>query len=253
MGSIWVTGDIHGDPTRLNMEAFQEQEEMSRDDFIIVLGDFGLVWDGSASEKYWLDWLEKKPFSVLFIDGNHENFDMLGEFPIVSFHGGKAHRIRGNIYHLMRGYVFQILGKKLFAFGGASSHDIDDGILDPADFKDTRTLTRKAKAWRQAGKMFRIRGKSWWPEELPSKDEMQRGRQSLEAVGNAVDFVLTHCAPGQVAALVGYRESDRLTQYLDNLLLDGLEFTRWLFGHYHSNRQIMCKFLLLYEQIVRIA
>ena len=32
----------------------------------------------------------------------------------------------------MRGQVFEIEGKTFFTMGGAASHDIQDGILDPA-------------------------------------------------------------------------------------------------------------------------
>ncbi len=129
---IYVTGDIHGNPRCFNTESFPEQKEMTRDDFVIILGDFGLIWSNeqTSQEKYWLDWLSNKPFTILFIDGNHENFFLLNNiFEKIDFHGGKAHKIRSNIYHLMRGYVFELCGKKIFAFGGASSHDIQDGIL----------------------------------------------------------------------------------------------------------------------------
>ena len=134
---IFITGDIHGDPRRLNTDCFPEQKEMTKNDFVIILGDFGLVWSNSQTkqEKYWLDWLDSKPFTTLFIDGNHDNHPVLNTaFEEVDFHGGKAHKIRDSVYHLMRGYVFDICDKKIFAFGGASSHDIQDGILDPKHF-----------------------------------------------------------------------------------------------------------------------
>ena len=31
----------------------------------------------SKNEKYWLDWFEDRNFTLLFLDGNHENFDRL--------------------------------------------------------------------------------------------------------------------------------------------------------------------------------
>ena len=80
---IFVTGDIHGNPVRLSTDNFYEQKEFSgikEDNTVIVLGDFGLVWNHngeSSNEKWWLDWLEEKPFTVCFVDGNHENFDRL--------------------------------------------------------------------------------------------------------------------------------------------------------------------------------
>ena len=121
---------------------------MTRDDFVIVCGDFGGIWADRPEERYWLNWLEQKKFTLLFVCGNHENFERLyNEFPVVDFHGGKAHRIRENIFHLMRGSVFELCGKKIFAFGGASSHDISDGILDPKDFANKEDVRRTMKQW----------------------------------------------------------------------------------------------------------
>lgn len=250
---IYCTGDIHGDPRRFSVDSFPEQKEMTRDDFVIILGDLGLVWSNSKDEKYWLDWLNNKPFTTLFVDGNHENFDLLYTYPIVDFHGGKAHKIRDNIYHLMRGYVFDICDKKFFAFGGASSHDIQDGILDPNDFVDMDDFRDTYKRWQKYGKMFRVRGVSWWDQEMPNDEEMERGRQSLQSVNNEVDFVISHCAPQEVASVIGFTDRDKLTWYFNQLLWDGLKFTKWLFGHYHTNKQIMGKFICLYEQMIRIA
>ena len=40
MGRIYVTGDIHSEPDRFNTENFPEQKEMTRDDYVIICGDF---------------------------------------------------------------------------------------------------------------------------------------------------------------------------------------------------------------------
>lgn len=75
--AVYVTGDTHGDwMSRLKTSSFPEQKEMTKDDYVIILGDFGL-WDNSKREKYNLDWLEDKPFTTLFVSGNHENYDIL--------------------------------------------------------------------------------------------------------------------------------------------------------------------------------
>lgn len=137
--AVFVTGDIHGNPVRLSKDSFYEQKDFSGnkdENIVIILGDFGLVWnrDGeSKQEKYWLDWLNQKPFTTIFVDGNHENHKRLVTYPVKEWHGGKVHEIRSNVLHLMRGEVFTIEDKKFFAFGGASSHDIQDGILDYND------------------------------------------------------------------------------------------------------------------------
>ena len=119
---IFMTGDTHGEVRRFNRDSFPEQKGMTKDDYVIILGDFGLVWDYKGESRYerqWLDWLESKSFTTLFIDGNHENHDRLDSMPVEVWHGGKVHRIRPSVIHLMRGQIFDVEGLKLFAFGGA--------------------------------------------------------------------------------------------------------------------------------------
>ena len=136
---IFITGDCHGNFSKLNKSNFPEQSQMTKDDFVIICGDFGIIWDTKVSkqELNWLDWFDKKSFTTLFVDGNHENFDRLNtEYEIVDFHGGKAHKINDSIYHLMRGEIFELQNQKFFAFGGAASHDIKDGIISKSDPKN---------------------------------------------------------------------------------------------------------------------
>lgn len=249
---VFVTGDCHAKFNKFSTENFPEQKEMTRDDIVIVCGDFGL-WNDNNEERYWLKWLSEKNFTIAFVDGNHENFDRLysDEFPIMDFHGGKAHKIRDNIYHLMRGYVFEFDGKKFFCFGGASSHDISDGILDREDFDSDEEFMATVKDWYKRWKMFRINHISWWKQELPTEDELAFGLQTLIRNGNKVDYIISHCCPQEVASLCGFREPDILTQWF-NMVFHTVQFDKWYFGHYHDNRKIMGKFILLYENIVRV-
>ena len=76
---IYITGDCHSDFRRFNMDIFPEQKEMTKEDYVIICGDFGGIWyqensEGINKENYWLDWMENKSFTTLFVDGNHENF-----------------------------------------------------------------------------------------------------------------------------------------------------------------------------------
>lgn len=95
--AVYVTGDIHGDPTRLSKNSFYEQKNFSNnkdENVVIILGDFGLVWNRdkeSKQEKYWLDWLNKKPFTTIFVDGNHENHKRLSTYPIKEWHEDYGH------------------------------------------------------------------------------------------------------------------------------------------------------------------
>lgn len=79
--AIFITGDVHGDFSQFKKEIFYEQAELTKNDHVIITGDFGGVWDGSPNEQRQLDWLEDRPFTTLFVSGNHENFDMLAELP----------------------------------------------------------------------------------------------------------------------------------------------------------------------------
>ena len=113
---IYITGDCHSDFSRFSTDKFPIQEEMPKDDYIIICGDFGGIWNyqvESEYEKYWLDWLNNKNFTTLFVDGNHENFDRLYQYPVEEWHEGKVHKIRDSVLHLMRGEIFNIDNKKM--------------------------------------------------------------------------------------------------------------------------------------------
>lgn len=168
---IYVTGDIHGglDIGKLNTRNFPEQKEMTKDDFVIICGDFGFPWGGrlSGEDRYWLKWLEDKPWTTLYVDGNHENFDLLEIYPVEDWNGGKIQKLNSSVFHLCRGSVFTLQDMTFFAFGGAKSHDI----------------------------AYRIPHRSWWPQEEPSPAECEAGLAALDAVDWKVDYVLTHTAP----------------------------------------------------------
>ena len=165
--AIFMTGDTHGDFSRLRPVAFREQGGLTKDDYLIICGDFGGVWDGSEIEQQWLDWLEDRSFTTLFVSGNHENYDLLRSYPTSVWHGGLVQPIRPSVLHLMRGQLYEICRKKIFTMGGASSHDIRDGILEP----DDPDYERKIRQLNAAGALFRVNHRSWWKEELPSEDE----------------------------------------------------------------------------------
>jgi hypothetical protein len=251
---IYVTGDTHKNFHRLTNGNFPECQGMTKDDYLIILGDFGGVWnkEEDGEEKFWFNWLEERPFTTLFIDGNHENFDRLLKYPEKEWHGGIVNEIRPSVLHLKRGYVFNIDGRKCFAFGGARSHDIQDGILEVGD--------DRIKKWRKDySRMFRINHVSWWKEEEPSKEEMDLGIKTLEENNWNVDFVFTHeCPTSDLFQLYHFLdksglpvESYELTNYLEEIKVK-LNYKKWFFGHHHDNRAIDDKDLLLYEQIIRI-
>ena len=195
---IHITGDTHSDFTRFSTDKFPIQKEMAKNDYVIICGDFGGVWNylvESTYEKYWLDWLNEKKFTTLFVDGNHENFTRLYNYPVEEWHGGKVHKIRDSVLHLMRGEIFDIDNKKFFTFGGAKSHDIQEGILNLDE-------EEKIYAYRKRGAFFRIRDYSWWDLELPTQDEMKNGINNLEKVNYKVDYIIKSVLSGLLRILL---------------------------------------------------
>ena len=97
---VYVTADLHGDATRFHSK---EIRRLKKGDTLIVLGDFGFLWQGTPKEKKLLKKLGKKRYQILFLDGAHENFDLLEQYPVEEWSGGQVHRIDGSLKHLMRG------------------------------------------------------------------------------------------------------------------------------------------------------
>jgi len=246
---IFVTGDTHGDYRRFSTDIFPEQKSMTKADCVIICGDFGL-WNESKEQKYWLDWLDSKSFTTLFVDGNHENFDLLNAYPVQSWQGGNVHVIRPSVIHLMRGQLFEIDGKRIFTMGGASSHDISDGILEPTepDYKKKKALLDK-----QGKYMYRVNRQSWWQEELPSEAEYATARSTLDSCNWNVDYIFSHCGPSSIIRIMsdGLYQPDRLTDFMEEVS-QRCDFSHWFFGHYHENRHVGRKYICLYEQIIEL-
>ena len=249
---IYITGDTHSDVRKLKGKEFEPGVPLTSDDIVIICGDFGLVWSTreSKQEKYWLDWLESKEITVCFVDGNHENFQRLYNYPVEEWMGGKVHFIRKNVIHLMRGQIFTIEGNTFFTMGGASCHDIQGGILEPNDPQ----LRQKMRKLDEFGLPYRINLLDWWKEELPSVDELEEGIENLEKVNWQVDYIISHCAPLSIQLqLVGKsRGEDRLVKYFEGLQKK-CTFKKWFFGHYHIERYIDGGYVALYNQILPLS
>ena len=223
---IYVTGDTHipVDIQKFSTKRFPQQKEMNKNDYVIICGDFGGVCDRSNEEKYWIKWLKKKNFTTLFIDGNHENFDMLKYLPVVDFGGDSVHMVDDTIYHLMRGKVYTIDNKKIFTFGGASSHD----------------------------KKFRIENKNWWQEELPEIYEIEEAEKNLDLVDWNVDYVITHCASNSVQKnLKNHYDENVLTDFFEQLQRK-LSYKKWFFGHYHLDKEFDKKHICVFDNIITL-
>jgi len=247
---IYITGDTHGQFDKLYfLENSMDDHETKQENYLIICGDFGGIRTGTEKE---LSGLQKElcfPFKVLFVSGNHENYDALEKFPVTEWHGGKVQRISENIIHLMRGQVYEIQGKKFFTFGGASSHDIADGILEPND----PNFAEKFRKLYDSHALFRVNHQSWWKQELPTDVEMSEGLQNLHSHNNTVDYVITRCAPTTVQYAFGLDnyEKDILTEYLEQIK-NTVSFEHWFYGHYHKDRTIYNKFTCVCDAVIEL-
>ena len=216
---IYLTGDMHGDPTRLEDRAVKR---LRRGDTLIVCGDFGFLWDGSSEEEKQLRRIARRRCRILFVEGCHDNLTLLARYPVVDFCGGRAHQIADNLYHLMRGEVFSIEGHTFFAFGGGESLDHD----------------------------IREEGRTWWAEEMPTDEELERGRRNLAAHDNRVEFIVSHEAPASVANFIRMDGDtiNRLNTYFDAVTRE-VSYNRWYFGCYHLDRAITPTHIACFREV----
>lgn len=235
---VYLTGDIHGeiDIHKLGTSFWENGKKLNKNDYLIILGDFGLVWNkpgtkGYTTDKYWLNWLENKSWTTLFVDGNHENHKMLYELPIVKKFSGNVGKVNNSVYHLKRGEVYEINFKKIFVMGGA--HSID--------------------------KNSRIPNVSWWKEEQPSYAEFEYGLSNLENHNWEVDYILGHTCPSKIKnnyfKYLGISDIKNnikcpVEQYFD-VVVEKTKFNKFYFGHFHDNFSFE-NYVMLYENIIKL-
>ena len=222
--------DLHGenDIHKITAKSLRNKNlDLTEKDYLIICGDFGLVWHypetkGYETDQYWLNWLANKPWTTLFVDGNHENFDLLETFPIEKWNGGNVHHIvKNKVIHLMRGQIFYLEGKSIFTFGGAESHD----------------------------KIYRTQSINWWPQELPKVEEENIGIKNLIDNKLQVDYIITHCAPYSFEDRIFRIYNSNTLKELFQMLYDEIDFKHWYCGHYHISEtfdNITC----LYNKII---
>ncbi len=223
---IYFTGDTHGEQGRFQEFLAAGEDKWTENDTLIICGDFGYLFLNDSRENIFLNALEKKPYTICFCDGNHENFDALYAFPVEDWNGGKIHRIRKNVLHLMRGYIFKIDGKTIFAMGGAYSID------------------RYMRSYRY----------SWWKEELPNGDEYQTAIQNLKSAAHKVDYIVSHTAPKEIIRRMGYEPALRdaeLTGFLEWVMYES-EYKKWFFGHWHQDLEIDEKHRAVWFDVIAV-
>ena len=231
MHRVFLTGDIHGHHSfnKLSSKKWKEGASLSGDDYLIVLGDFGIIWDmiETRQETYLKKWLDNKKFTTLFVCGNHENHQRLLQLDESSFLGGKVGIVSKSIFYLKRGEIYTIGGKKFLAIGGAKSHD----------------------------KEGRIENLSWWEEEEISEEQKANAIKNLEKNQYCVDYILAHTLPDSVAQNIGFKFSPKrndcsVSKFLDNII-KSVTFKEFYCGHWHEEID-NGKYHVLYDRIMEL-
>jgi hypothetical protein len=227
--SFVIAGDTHGtmDIHKVVKYFAWRGGQFTKDDYLIICGDTGVCGFSPTAEAKTREILRDLPVTVLFVDGDHEHFGHLNAYPVDEWHGGKVHMIEEDIIHLMRGQVFDIDGTTFFTFGGAYSVDQD----------------------------IRTEGVSWFPEELPDREEYEEGWRNLDNADFQVDYILSHTGPREVVSAMGFgehhEEETELKRFLQQVA-EHTEFNAWYFGHLHEDMEVEDMFFCLYDTIVEI-
>ena len=231
MSRIFLTGDIHGTHSfkKLSTRKWKESKGLGGDDYLIILGDFGVIWDRveSREEIYLKKWFDNKKFTSLFLDGNHENHQRLLQLEESSFLGGKVGIVSNSIFHLKRGEIYTIGDKKILTIGGAKSHD----------------------------KESRIENLSWWKEEEISEEQKANTIRNLEKHQYCVDYIFAHTLPDSIAQNVGFKFSKKrndcsVSKFLDNII-KSVTFKEFYCGHWHEEID-NGKYHVLYDRIMEL-
>jgi predicted phosphodiesterase len=252
---IFVVGDTHGGArdgfSKLNSDNFPAGKNLTKDDFVIICGDFGLAHANSdKQQEYWIKWLQSKPWTTLFVEGNHDDHDNLLRLPTENMFCGEVGKLTDSIYHLRRGQIFIINDIRLFCMGGALTTDM----------------------------IGRIEGVHWWRNEIASYKEMSDALDELERRGNKVDYVIAHTLPkgmvkryfahvdistegmdspetfdskqDEVLRQMCLRYNDPMSSFFQEVC-ERVEFKHWYCGHFHDDIT-MGNFTILFDKVVEL-
>ena len=223
---VYITGDTHGD---ISWFKNPKLKKLGEKDILVICGDFGFLWNPkSEAEKKNLEILKSKKYTICFLDGAHENFDMLDAYTPYRWKGGNAHKIANNIFHLMRGEIFTLDNKTFFVMGGGESDDRD----------------------------MREPGVSWWEEEMPNAEEIKNAEDNLKDANYNVNYILSYEAPAVAKDFLKLHLKEAakispLNTYLQELTKN-VDYYHWYFGSLHTDLQISKKMTAVFNEIHEI-
>lgn len=234
---IFVTGDMHGNFKPLYDFADEETVKLTKKDFVIILGDFG-VWNETIENIRKLD--KELPFTILFIDGNHENFPLLESTPKEEKFGGTVHNLYG-VFHLCRGEIFEMPNESkittIAVCGGADSSDKD----------------------------LRSEGIDWFQQEKITEDDIERLSENSKRYNMKVDYFLSHC-PTSIVKLELAAERRFYVNNIDKFLpsdseyrirniIASLKAKAYICGHEHIDREFCIekkKYILVSSNFIKL-
>ncbi|MBQ6930001.1 MAG: metallophosphoesterase [Oscillospiraceae bacterium] len=212
---IFVTADTHGE-----IERFEDKQlkKLKKNDTLIVLGDFGFIWNDSEKTERDLKKLAKQPYRILFIDGLNENFPQLMQYPETKFGGAHCREIvKDKIYYIPRGTIITVEDKKLLCFGGCDNYDVDIIVS----------------------------------ENDPTQQDFNRGTANVKLNGYAVDYILTHMPSGKINRFINL-DSNFYSETMDffDMLAEKVTYTKWYFGCLHMDKYISPKVQAVYTDVL---
>ena len=257
---LYITGDVHGEVVkRFSFRQSPNLRKLTKDDVLIVLGDWGVPWNNKTHNEDWysLKFIDEKPWTTIALRGNHDNTDLMRSMPQEELFGGKVRRAMINPIDGKKGYVadhvFIIDESTILTIGedrclcipGADSHDMAHDASNPFGVaiidkskSDWRTLRRK---YQSRHKLYRVLGESWWADEAI---DIAKTRKLLEDNPGHFDLIFSHDYPGIInsyykrAGEPGRRISTEGQNFLEELR-SSLSFDCWFHGHIHRDSALI--------------
>lgn len=254
---IYVTGDIHGIVYELQDPKL---DCLTLDDYVVVTGDCGIPFgynsprfkEDKFEEDCWV--LRSLPFNVIFVCGNHDDYDFIETLPQINkFNNNKVRQMIGadsapiyNVFYIDSPGIYDIADKHCLIIPGADSHDIWDGILDPAD----PDFEEKLFEWSNQYKMFRIKHWTWWPQE--AIDEKYIQDNIADWMNDHFDLVFSHDCPTIYNQSIRSRYPDTSGEQALQDVYRVVPFDMWFHGHMHTDRWYRDNIACVYYQYVNV-
>ena len=220
---IYVIGDIHGDYNifynRFFDDIFSDNKNINKDNILFIAGDAGFInsYENENSKAKRIEVLNKLPFTIIAVLGNHENYDIIESLDEVEIFGGKCYKEKDvEVYYAKNGQIFNIEGLTFFTYNGGLSYDKE----------------KRLKIEAELGK------KCWWPQEVKTEDFEQAYSNFFN---HHIDYVITHDVPESIQKQLAFFIPENVKDIVCPLqpffekLYSFHKIKWWYAGHYHPS------------------